>query len=132
VLIYHAHELRYQKNIAGVRRCSKRNFTSHNFFARDVPKKSLFCKGKRWKVWNLYFFFDFRKIIGRTKNFKKYTSAAGVKSLPPWGTAAGEHLWHKAAWHGSRPTAAGPYRRARGGKAIFIFIFFIFKTLLTF
>jgi hypothetical protein len=48
------------------------------------------------------FFFDFRKINGRNKIFEKYTFGVilyggkfppaaphGVKSLPPWGTAAG-------------------------------------------
>jgi hypothetical protein len=66
------------------------------------------------------FFFGFRKINGRTKKFEKYTSTAKphngkfvshggsipaaiphvVKSLPPWGTTAGEHLWRqgRAAW----------------------------------
>jgi hypothetical protein len=53
----------------------------------------------------IYFFFDFQKINGRTKNFEKYTSGAkpygssylppwrtAAASLPPWGTTAGERF----------------------------------------
>jgi hypothetical protein len=36
-----------------------------------------------------FYFFDFRKINGRTKNFQKYTSTAKPHGLPPWGTAVG-------------------------------------------
>jgi hypothetical protein len=50
-----------------------------------------------------------------------------IKSLPSWGTAAGEHLLRVAA--GSRGTASGPVAMPRGGKA---FKKIIFKTLLTF
>jgi hypothetical protein len=69
-------------------------------FLQGTFSKKAFFQGKTMEGMEFIFFFDFRKIIGRTKNFKKYTSAAGVKSLPPWGTAAGEHLWHN---YGGRP-----------------------------
>jgi hypothetical protein len=41
----------------------------------------------------------------------------GVKSLPPWGTAAGEHLWRQGRMARRQAPAVVP----RGGNAIFIF-----------
>jgi hypothetical protein len=61
-----------------------------------MTKRERLSRRTSWRPFFIYvFFFDFKKINGRTKNFEKYTSAAvphGVKSLPPWGTVAGEHF----------------------------------------
>jgi hypothetical protein len=56
----------------------------------------------------------------------------GVKSLPPWCTAAGEHLWRQdpaAQRHSGRPL---PSCHVAVRPFLFYFILFIFKTLLTF
>jgi hypothetical protein len=93
------------------------------------------------------FFFDFRKINGRnffSRNIHLQpnpTAAAAmphdVKSLPPW-----VRRQESTFVAGSRGTMPGPCCPApqqqaptavpHGGRTIFIFIFFIFKTLLTF
>jgi hypothetical protein len=61
-----------------------------------------------------------------------------IKSLPPWGTAAGEHFWRQ----GRAARCQDPAAQRHGGRLLTpchvalgpfsFFHFFIFKTLLTF
>jgi hypothetical protein len=87
------------------------------------------AKGKS-RIFLYLFWFDFRKINGRNKNFEKYTSGAiphGGRFLPPCPAALSpcrqgarrqdSTSGGKAAQHGARTlppnaTAAGPYGRA--------------------
>jgi hypothetical protein len=96
----------------------------------------------------IYFFFDFRKINGRTKKIEKYTSVVvpscrmvvaphSVKSLPPWGTTAREHLWQQgrvARRQAHTAVRRWPLPPCHTTVSPFLVFFkkIIFKTLLTF
>jgi hypothetical protein len=79
-----------KKRAKGLKRMTGRFLIMSPLYSSSPPQ---WVREKMERIFFIYLIcHDFRKINGRTKIFKKCISGAvpqGVKSLPPWDTAAG-------------------------------------------